>query len=275
MTHPPKAVDKSWKKTMTHHNYRHSDLETLTSAIGAIQTIGGLPCIEISCAGKAFTLLASAEDFPPPMRLYYAKVEQKLTNVVTRLRRTLRLSASEGFKLESRINSALHDLELTAEDMSRLRHVNARLLKLEKSLKQITCGMRDRLDGLVSASVDWDEWDSTEIKLWAEIGQDPERPTYDPDAWSENGEMESIKICVRITQSWAPNATEGEKPWGLDDGQNHSDMGGCSGHPMQYFNQCYLFHELFGRANVGIWGMLHLRSLWIEIIPHRSGEFVI
>lgn len=260
---------------MLNHTYRHSDLEPLTGAIRALHSIDGLPCIELRLAGEAFALLASAEDVPPALRLYYAKVGKKLTDAVTRLKKNLRSAESDWWKLERRINSALDSLELTEEDMSRLRHVNNRLMELEKSLKQMADGMCERLEGLDPSGVEWDEWDSTEIKLRVEIGPDSERPAYAPDAWAENGEMEPMKICARITRSWKLDAMEVKKTWGLDDGQNHSDMSGCIGHPMQHFNQCYLFHELFDHANVGIWGMLNLRALWIEILPHRSGDFKI
>ncbi len=260
---------------MSIHTYRPSDLEPLTGAIRALHSIDGLPCIELMHAGEAFTLLASAQDVPPPLRHYYAKVGKRLTDTVNRLKRNLRSSESEAWKLERRINSALDDVELTEANMSQLRHVNNRLMGLEKSLKQMTDGMCERLEWLDPSGVAWDEWDSTEIKLWIEIGPDAERPAYNPDAWAEAGLLEPIEICARITRSWKLDATEKKKSWGLDDGQNHSDMSGCIGHPMQHFNQCYLFHELFDHANVGIWGMLNLRALWIEILPHRSGDFTI
>lgn len=257
------------------HAYRHSDLEPLTGAIRALHSIDGLPCIELRHAGEAFTLLASAQDVPPPLRHYYAKVGKRLTDTVNRLKRNLRSSESEAWKLERRINSAMDDVELTEANMCQLRHVNNRLMELEKSLKQMTDGMCERLEGLDPSGVAWDEWDSTEIKLWIEIGPDAERPAYNPDAWAEAGLLEPIEICIRITRSWKLDAMEVKKPWGLDDRQNHSDMGGCEGHPMQHFNQCYLFHELWDHANVGLWGMLNLRALWIEIMPHRSGDFTI
>lgn len=257
------------------HAYRHSDLAPLTGAIRALHSIDGLPSIELRLAGEAFALLASAQDVPPPLRHYYEKVGKKLTDAVTRLKKNLRSAESDGWKLERRINSALKNEELTEVDMSRLLHVNNRLMELEKSLKQMTDGMCERLEGLDPSGVAWDEWDSTEIKLWIEIGPDAERPAYNPDTWAEAGLMEPIEICIRITQSWKLDAMEEKQPWGLDDRQNHSDMGGCEGHPMQHFNQCYLFHELWDHANVGLWGMLNLRSLWIQILPHRSGDFAI
>ena len=260
---------------MSLHTYRPSDLEPLTGAIRALHSIEGLPCIELRHAGEAFTLLASAQDVPPPLRHYYAKFGKKLTDTVIRLKKNLRSAESEAWKLERRINSAMDDVELTEANMSQIRHVNNRLMDLEKSLKEMADGMCKRLDGLDTSGVAWDEWDSTEIKLWIEIGPDAERPAYNPDEWAEAGLMEPIEICIRITRSWKLDAMEVKKPWGLDDGQNHSDMGGCEGHPMQHFNQCYLFHELWDHANVGLWGMLNLRALWIEIMPHRSGDFTI
>lgn len=260
---------------MTCHTYRHSDLEALTGGIRVLDSIDGLPCIQIRLAGEAFTLLASADETPPPLRRYYAKVGKQLTDTVTRLRKNLGSAVSEGWNLAMRINLALDRLELTEEDLNRLRHVNNRLVELEKSLKQMVEGMRERLEGLDPSGVEWDKWDSTEINLCVEIGPDSERPAYDPDTWAEDGKMEPMEIRARIWQSWKRNATEEKSPWGLDDGQNHSDMGGCEGHPLQHFHQCYLFHELYDHAHVGLWRMLHLRSLWIEIIPHRSGDFTI
>lgn len=259
---------------MPRHTDRHSDLEPLTGAIRALESVGGLPEIEIRHAGEAFTLLASAEDVPPHLRRYYAKVGEKLTDIVTRLKKNLRSAESEGWELTMCINSAIGSLKLTEDDLNRLRHVNNRLLELEKSLKQKVVGMRERLEGLDPSGVEWDEWDSTEINLWVEIGPDSERPAYDPDTWAEEGLMEPLEIRARISARWKHDATEEKKPWGLDDGQNHSDMGGCEGHPMQHFHQCYLFHELYDHSHVGIWGMLHLRSIWVEVIPHRSGNFI-
>jgi len=68
---------------MTDHTYRHSDLEPLTGAIRAIESIGGMPHIEIRHAGEAFTLLASAEDVPPPL-LSMTKISSASTMEVER-----------------------------------------------------------------------------------------------------------------------------------------------------------------------------------------------
>lgn len=258
---------------MTRHTYRHSDLEPLTGSIRALESINGLPCIEIKHAGEAFTLLASANDVPLPLRRYYAKIGRKLTATGSRLKRDMNSAVNNGWKLAMRINSTLDDLRLTEEDLARLHHVNHRLLELEKSLKQMVDGMRERLDGHDTSGVEWDVWDGVEITLCLSIGATPERPAYDPDAWAETGLMEPMEIRVRICRHWEREVASDRKPWGLNDGQNHSDMSGCEGHPLQHFHQSYLFHELFDHANVGVWGMLHLQSLWIEIIPHRSGDF--
>ncbi|MDP2815873.1 MAG: hypothetical protein Q8O19_04265, partial [Rectinemataceae bacterium] len=100
---------------------------------------------------------------------------------------------------------------------------------------------------------------------------DAERPAYDPATWAEDYLMESLEIKVNV---WERPRSDTERiQWGLDDGQNHSDLGGCEGSPMQHFHQCYLFHELLDHADVGYWGMLNLRSIWIEVMPHRSGTF--
>ena len=255
---------------MPRHNYRQADLLPLTGSIRAIRYLNIKNHVE--SIGEALTLLASAEDVPPPLCRYYAKVGKGLTEKITRLNRYLCSVEREGENLSRRINSALGRLNFTEEDMNRLRHVNSRLLELEKSLKQMIDGMRKRLDGLDPLGVKWDEWDMVEIILWLRVGTDPERPSYDPDnKWAEGGLMEPLDIRVELNECWNLDNAEGEEPWGLDDGQNHNDLGGA----MRDFHQCYLFHEIYDHADVGFWGMLHLRSLWIEIIPHRSGDFYI
>jgi len=258
---------------MSRHIYHPADLEPLNGGMRLLDEISRMPCIRIKSAGEAFTQLSSAEDVPLPLRRYYAKVGKKLTETEARLKKYLRSAGSEGDKLFSRINKALGHTELTEEEMNRLRHVNTRLQDLEKILQQKMDGMHERLDGFNPSGVEWDEWDAGEMILWLEIGPDAERPAYDPAKWSEDINMEPLQIRVTIWES-ARRKSE-EKRWGLDDGQNHSDLGGCEGSQMQHFHQCYLFHELWDHADVGYWGMLHLRSIWIEVIPHRSGDFVI
>lgn len=258
---------------MNHATYHPADLEPLNAGIRLLREIRGMPCIQISSAGEAFTQLSSAEDVPTPLRRYYAKVGKRLTDTEIRLKKYLRSARSEGQKISSRIDKALGHTELTEEELIRLRHVNTRLQELEKILQQKIDGMHQRLDEFNPAGVEWDEWDAGEIILWLKIGPDAERPAYDPDTWTEEYLMESLEIRVTIWER--ARRKSDEERWGLDDGQNHSDMRGCIGHPMQHFNQCYLFHELFDHANVGIWGMLNLQALWIEILPHRSGDFTI
>ena len=149
--------------------------------------------------------------------------------------------------------------------MNLLRHVNTRLQDLEKSIQQMINGMHERLEGFDPRGTEWDKWDDSEIILWLEFSSDTARPAYNADAWAEDGMMEPLEIRVKL---WSCGERRSR---GLDDGKNHSDRGGCEGSPMQYFHQCKLFHELWDHADVGAWGMLNLQSIWIEIIPHRSG----
>lgn len=257
---------------MSHHTYRRSDLEPLTGGIRALDSIS---CSEIRRAGEAFSLYAVADDVPPPLRRYYAKVGKYLMGTATRLGKNLRSAKSQGCNLAMRINSSLDSLKLTEDDLNRLRHVNNRLLELEKSLKQMADGMRERLEGLDPSGVEWETWDGTDIELCVDISPNPECPTSSFSEWQEAGFLSLKPICARISQRWKPDTREEKESRWLDDGQNHSDMGECEGHPLQHFHQSYLFHELCDHAGVGIWGMLHLRTLWIEIIPHRRGEFTI
>lgn len=254
-------------KPMPRHIYRHSDLLPLTGAMKTIEQFERRLRISIECDVESFSPLAAADDVPQPLRRYYSKVVKKLMAAKKCLQPLL--AECDGWALARRIESSLGRLELTEEDLSRLRHVNNRLLELEKSLKQMTDGMRERLEGLNPPGVQWDEWDMVEINLCLSIGTDSERPAYDPDVWAEEGLMESVEIRVQISVFWEADE---EERWGLDDGQDHSEFGECGGYPLR---QGYLFHQLYDHADVGLWGMLHLQSLWIEIIPHRSGDFQI
>jgi hypothetical protein len=259
-------------KIMPRHPYCPADLPPLAGALRALEP--GLGS-EIRLAAQAFNLLASATDIPPPLHRYYEKVGKKLTLTAKRLSQNVNSAVGDGWKLTMRIDSALGRLPLTEEELERLRHVNNRLLELEKSLKQMVDGLRQRLEGLDPSGLESDEWDGVDIILWVNISAAPERPAYDPDTWSETGILEPIEIRAKIFAAWKRDTREETRPWGLNDGQNHSDLSGCEGHPLQHFSQSYLFHELFDHANAGLWGMLHLQSLWIEIIPHRSANFQI
>jgi hypothetical protein len=259
---------------MSKPTYHPADLEPLNGATRLLDELRGMPCIQINSAGEAFTQLSSAEDVPLPLRRYYAKVGKKLTETEARLKKYLRSAGSEGDKLSSRINKSLGRTELKEEEMNRLRHVNTRLQELEKILQQKIDGMHERLEGFNPSGVEWDKWDDGDIVLWLEIGADAERPAYDQATWGQDYLMEPLEIHVKLWCCGKYDTAEKE-PWGLDDGQNHSDLGECEGSQMQHFHQCYLFHELWDHADVGFWGMLNLRSIWIEVIPHRSGDFVI
>lgn len=253
---------------MTSNIFHHVDLIPLAGSIPALRGLSS----RIMSAGEAFTVLAEAADVPIPLRRYYTKVGIKLMAAGSRLEKTIKAARYDALHLKNRIQSKLDSLRLTAKDMDRLRHVNSRLMELEKSLEQMVAGMRERLEGLNPSGVEWDEWDF-DIILWARIGPDPERPAYDPDAWAETGLMEPLEIRAETWESWVRYTADDNEPWGLDDGRNHSDLSGCEGHPLENFHQCYLFHELHDHAHVGLWGMLNLQSLWIEIIPHRSCSF--
>jgi hypothetical protein len=162
---------------------------------------------------------------------------------------------------------------LTEEELIRLRHVDTRLQDLEKILQQKIDAMHERLEGLNPEGVEWDEWDPGEIILWLEIGSVAERPAYNPSKWTEDNNMEPLEIRIPIWEQ--PRRIVSSVLCGLDDGQDHNDLSGCDGSQMQHFHQCYLFHELWDHARVGFWGMLNLRSIWIEVKPHRSGNYVI
>lgn len=258
---------------MSHFTYHPADLEPLNGATRLLDELGCSPCIDLRCASEAFTLLASGADVPERLRRYYGKVGKKLMLTESRLKKYLASTAHEGEKLSWRIRSTFPRNNLTEEDLCKLRKVNTRLQDLEKILQDKIDGMLERLEGLDPDGVEWDSWDGTEIILCLSFNPENERPSYNADTWAEDGLMEPIEVKVKI---WCDKRDRtDEEPWGLDDRQNHSDLSGWEGEQMQHFHQCYLFHELWDHADVGTWGMLNLRSIWIEVKPHRSGDFVI
>lgn len=258
---------------MHRHTFHPADSEPLNGGIRLLKEISRESCNQIISAGEAFTQLAAGEDVPPQLRHYYAKVGKKLTETEARLNKYLRSTQHEGEDLSKRIHSALGQTKLTEEELIRLRHVNTRLQDLEKILQHKIDAMHERLEGLNPEGVEWDEWDPGEIVLWLEIGPDAERPAYNPTKWTEDNNMEPLEIRIPIWER--PGRNVSSDLCGLDDGQNHNDLCSCDGSQMQHFHQCYLFHELWDHAQVGFWGMLNLRSIWIEVKPHRSGNYVI
>ena len=84
---------------MPRHTYHPADLQPLTGATRALDELAGMPCIEIRSAGEAFTLLAAADDVPLPLRRYYEKAGEKLTESELRLKQNLRSAEREGEKL--------------------------------------------------------------------------------------------------------------------------------------------------------------------------------
>lgn len=255
---------------MPRYTYHPADLQPLTGATAYSMSLRG--CL----VSKSGSLVKHSRSLLLRTMCHFRctaiiqKLIKKLTETALRLKQNLGSAINEGQKLSMRINSALdRTTELTEDDISHLRQVDKRLQDLEKILQQMMDGIDGKLKGFDPAGVKWDKLDDSEIILWLEFSPDAARPSYNADAWAENGMMEPLEVRVKL---WSGGK---RKPWGMDDGKNHSDLGGCDGSPIQHFHQCYLFHELWDHANVGTWGMLHLRSLWIEIIPHRSGNFSI
>jgi len=262
------------ESVMPHPIYRTADLQPLNGGIRVLGEIGGLPCIEFNNAGEAFTRLASADDVPSTLRRFYSKVGKNLTDTGMRLKKYLDATEYEAMNISLRIKNALGRNELSENDMKRLRHVNTRLQELESILQDKLDAMHERLEGLNPVGVEWDRWDGTDIILWLSFEPNSERPSYNADTWADDGIMEPLEVRVKL---WScRNRTQDDKePWGLNDGKDHSDLGGFKDSQLQHFHQCYLFHEIYDHADVGTLGILNLRSIWIEVMPHRSGDFVI
>lgn len=219
---------------------------------------------QIHDAGNTFVFLGAATDIPSRLRRYYKKIGKRLFASATAIDQFMQSTQAEGDELDQHIRSILPRVELTDEVMIRLGHVNNRLRELEHSLKQKIDGLHERLKGLNPAGVAWDDWDMTEIVFSLRIEDDTNRPSYNTDTLDE-ADISDLEIHVSIYELW--KYIPRDDPWGLDDGKNHGDSGDIP--------QCYLFNEFYEQAGIGAWGMLHLHSLFIEIIPHRSGSFSI
>lgn len=251
--------------------FHPSDLEMLNGTGRLLDELARSPCIDLRMAGEAFTLLASGVDVPERLRQHYEKVGRKLTGMELHLKKYLRTMQDKEARMARQIASKLPSYVLSETEMVRLHQVNARLQCLEKILKERLIELHERLNRLEPVGVEWDRWDCTEIKLWLRFNPEENRPAYNR---SDDGLLEPVVIKVGLSRF--DNHTDPQrKYWGLDDGENHSDLIGCEGSQMQHFQQCYLFHELWDHAEVGMWGMLNLHSIWIEIMPHQSGDFVI
>ena len=93
-------------------------------------------------------------DLPPlagALRALQRGLGSEVRFTASRLRKNLNSSVSDGWNLTMHIESAPGRLPLTEEAVDRLRHVNNRLLELEKSLKQM-------VNGCVSAWRDLIPW---------------------------------------------------------------------------------------------------------------------
>lgn len=251
---------------MPHPPYRPAGLLPLTVGIDAIDNLRA----KIRSTGSMFTRFATAANVPPSLSRYYAKVGKKLTVAGTCLDQSLEATALGGRKLSMRLKSSLGQMNLTEEDMNRLRHINNRLLELEKSLEQMVDGMLERLEGLDPPGVEWKKWGAVDIQLTVTIDTNAGQPAHDPDTMEEYDPMPPLKISWRIMKFWHGDTTEA--PWGPDEEPSNSQPAGCESYP---FDACHLFNELCKHAYTGVRGMLHLCSLWIEIRPCRSGDFLI
>lgn len=259
--------------TMKKHPYKHSDHLALTGCMQQHFAVRHQDST-LKSSVESLSALATADDIPASLRRYYYRYAKQLKAAEDRLRKVVKSARCDGFELSMRIQRELGTPTFTDCDLARLHHINGRLRVLEKSIKTLLVDMEKRLSALSPDGVAWDEWDCVAINLWLGFTSENERPSYDPERLADADLEEPPQICVRI---WDHSCLRDkhDEAWGLDDGQDHGDLSNCNGHPLQHFNQCYLFHELYDHANIGIAGMLHLHKIWIEIIPHRSGDFMI
>jgi hypothetical protein len=261
---------------MSKLTYHESDLEVLVGSTNNLCRLERELTIDLRCTEEAYTRIGSAAELPEHLRDYFTSAGKKLDEMHNRLSKELREIEEEGTELRYSIRPSIPLIELTDEVLDQLEHINSRLKVLEKSLMEMIEGMHSRCNGLNPASVDWDEWDKyVEIFLTLTIGPDPERPSYAPALWEEDGIMEMFQLEVRLSCAADRYLTKEKDYWGIEDGNDHGTQVPHYGQLSRDFDQCYLFHDLYDHADVGLWGILHLRSMRIEIEPRRSGCFTI
>lgn len=252
--------------------YHHSDLELLTGTKQALEQIKVDVTVGMSLAKEACIQIGASVDVPAPLRAYFNKTGGALGAIHARLKSELDEIAEEGSTIFDSARSSLEKIQISDDVLNKLEHINDRLKMLEKSLSQMIEEMHRRCTQINPSGVEWDEWDSFEINLHLAIEHDPKRPSYDPD----DGPMECLQKTVTIYCNGPHYLKKRDKDyWGLDDGKDHGTYIPYYGNLLRQFDDCYLFHALYDHAEVGLWGILHLRSIDIEIIPHRSGRFTI
>lgn len=257
---------------MTDEIYHYSDLELLTGSKQALEQIKVDVIVGISLAEEACTQIGSSVDVPAPLRSYFNEAGSKLGAIQARLKSELDEIVEEGSTILDLVRFSLEKIQISDDVLNELERINDRLKVLEKSLSQMIEGMHCLYNKTNTHGVEWDEVDSFEINLHLAIEHDPKRPSYDPD----DGPMECLQKTVTLYCSGTHYLKKVNKNYlGLDDGKDHGTCIPYYGHLLRQFDDCYLFHALYDHAEVGLWGILHLRSIDIEIIPHRSGRFII
>lgn len=252
--------------------YHHSDLELLTGSKQALEQIKADVIVGMSLAEEACIQIGASVDVPAPLRAYFNKTGGALGAIHARLKSEIDEVVDEGLAIFDSVRSSLENIQISDDVLNGLERINGRLKVLERSLSKMIEEVHSRCNQVGPPSVEWDEWDSFEIILYLAIKPDFKRPSYDPD----DGPMEFLQKTVTIYCNGPHYLKKRDKDyWGLDDGKDHGTYIPYYGHLLRQFDDCYLFHALYDHAEVGLWGILHLRSIDIEIIPHRSGRFTI
>lgn len=225
-------------------------------------------------------MLAHANDIPVSLREYFHKLGVQVGDIHARLL-TLKISTKneiQEFLLSARQRE--RSVTFSAAEIAKLEQVNSRLVDLEKAIYARIKDIHSHLHGLESPALDglkWDQWDGADVEMQLRFALDPERPSYYPDESGESIDLEQLSITV-MNISLDINDVKNFDPgnseyWGLGDGEDHNDIHADWDHPLAGLPLCFLFHELFDHAEVGVQGMLHLEEIWFDVKLQQSCWF--
>ncbi len=236
--------------------------------------------ISLDYLHQELSMLAHANDIPVSLREYFLKLGGQIGGVHAQLRAVQVAAKNEiqDFLLSARQSE--RSVAFSAAEIAKLVQVNSRLVELEKAIYTRIVDIHSHLHGLDSPALDglkWDQWDGADVEMQLRFALDSERPSYYPDESGESIDLEQLSITVmniHLDINDVKNFDPGNSEyWGLGDGEDHNDIHSDCDHPLAGLPLCFLFHELFDHADVGLRGMLHLEEIWFDVKLQQSGWF--
>lgn len=224
------------------------------------------------------TKLAVALDVPAGLRSYFLELDERLTAIHAQLA-TLNVSSL------SRVQEYFEEVmppkfsPLSPDEVTKLLHINSRLVELETAIYTRLSNMHSQLIGQkmpVATGLQLDDFDPVEIEFYLVFNVDPMRPSYRPDGDTVESitVMRQVSLVPRINELGDFDLTNADY-WGIGDGKCHNDIPLASGHLLAGKPLCSLFHELFDHWDIGLKGMLQLEEIRFDIALRQSGLFAL